>query len=412
MKKWLLLGTAFIIAGLVLVGYYDCAVKPDRKAQALLTEGKMIFERGSRESINRAIDVFTKVIANYPDTETSFEAYYMIAQSYEKLDLNRLAYLKYIYILKNNRDLTDKLTKEIKARIARLKILKRYDEEGIHYLLTALNYSEDNDFRSRVYTELGHTFLKKSQYRRSLRMFDLAMKENGENEEAVIGKARAYKRLGMDSNAYNMYDHFLKYYGNFSYYTNDVVKSYDRQLYSSGLNSFKRGRYYPAIAFFRKYISKFPGERKTENALYWIGESFFALKKYNSAVKYFSRVRSNGYYHKDEDAYIKTGYAYFMAKNYELATKQFQGYIEDYPNGKYRIKAKEWKRMSNKELIYKFNSSEEKNESTNSDDSSYNDKDSDSRTVQAKYREKESPEKNLSQQNYNNKEDFVNVAEL
>ena len=146
------------------------------------------------------------------------------------------------YILKNNKDLSDTTKREINARIARLKILKRYDEEGIHYLLTALNYSEDTDFRSRVYTELGHTFLKKGEYSRSLRMFDLAMRENGQNEEAVIGKARAYKRLGRDDLAYNLYDHFLKYFGSFSYYTDDVLKSYDNQLFSSGIANYRRGR--------------------------------------------------------------------------------------------------------------------------------------------------------------------------
>src|SRR5208337_489491 len=141
-------------------------------------------------------------------------AYYYIAQGYEKLNLNRLAYLKYIYLLKNSSKIDPEMEKDISARVARLKIMNRYDEEGIHQLLSLLNYSDDKDFRSRIYTELGHTYLKRGEYETSKRMFDLALAENGSNEEAILGKARAYKRLGHDSQAYDLYDHFLKYYSN------------------------------------------------------------------------------------------------------------------------------------------------------------------------------------------------------
>ena len=124
--------------------------------------------------------------------------------------LNRLAYLKYIYLLKNNDKIATETEQDIKARVARLKIMKRYDEEGIHQLLGLLNYSDSKDFRSRIYTELGHTYLKRGELANSKRMFDLALAEYGNNEEAILGKARTYKRMGKDTMAYDLYDHFLK----------------------------------------------------------------------------------------------------------------------------------------------------------------------------------------------------------
>ncbi|HOP63499.1 MAG TPA: tetratricopeptide repeat protein [Spirochaetota bacterium] len=354
MKQWILAGVILIFMGIGLFAYYDSFVKPEREAKELIVEAKMSYERGTAESINKAIDIFTRIIARYPKTESAFEAYYYIAQGYEKLNLNRLAYLKYIYLLKNNSRIPVETEHDIKARVARLKIMKRYDEEGVHQLLGLLNYTENKDFRSRVYTELGHTYLKKGELNKSKRMFDLALSENGNNEEAILGKARTYKRMGKDTMAYNLYDHFLKYYSNFSYYTDDITKSYNRQLYDSGINNYRRGRYYPAIEYFRKYLRQFPGTYRSENSLYWIGESYFALKKYDTAVAYFKRARSNGYYHKDQDAMIKTGYSYFMAKNYDLATREFQAYLDAYPNGKYVTKAKQWKSMSTKEMLYKY----------------------------------------------------------
>lgn len=414
MKKWILVGIIFIFLGIGLVAYYDSFVKPEREAKELIVEGKMSFERNEKESINRAIDIFTKVIAKYPATDSALEAYYFIAECYEKLDLNRLAYLKYIYLLKNNKKIPADMEKEINARIARLKIMKRYDEEGIHSLLGLLNYSDNKDFRSRIYTELGHTYLKKGEFQRSKRMFDLALSENGNNEDAILGKARTYKRMGMDDQAYDLYDHFLKYYSNFSYYTGDVTRSYTRQLYESGMNNYRKGRYYPAITFFKKYISQFPGSSYSENALYWIGESYFALKQYDNAVAYFKKVLSNDYYTKDQDAYIKIGYSYFMAKNYDLASREFQAYIDSYPNGKYIEKAKQWKEMSTKEMMYKYKKTDKPDTELEEESGDSTDKESQgfkrekSKTIKADYNMIDSSETSENSGNVN--ED--NMAEL
>ncbi len=416
MKQWILAGIILIFMGIGLFAYYDSFVKPEREARELIVEGKMSYERGTAESVNKAIDIFTKVIAKYPKTESAFEAYYYIAQGYEKLNLNRLAYLKYIYLLKNNSKMPAETEQEIKARVARLKIMKRYDEEGIHQLLGLLNYTDNKDFRSKIYTELGHTYLKRGEFANAKRMFDLALEENGSNEEAILGKARTYKRMGKDSQAYELYDHFLKYYANFSYYTGDVTKSYDRQLYDSGINNYRRGKYYPAIEYFKKYLNQFPDSYKSENSLYWIGESYFELKQYDSAIAYFRKTLSNGYYHKDQDAMIKTGYSYFMAKNYDLASREFQSYLDTYPNGKYAVKAKQWKDMSTKEMLYKYkkddtavpdNELKDNSEDSESSDNGYNDESS--KTVKADY----DVNKNRT---YNDSEEYTapeeNMAEL
>lgn len=402
MKKWIVVGVIFIFLGIVLFAYYDSFVQPEREAKELLVEAKMSYERSDKESINKAIDIFTKIIAKYPATDSSLEAYFYIAESYEKLNLNRLAYLKYIYLIKGSRKLPSDMEKEINARIARLKILKCYDEEGIHSLMGLLGYSDNKDFRSRIYTELGHTYLKTGDLNKSKRMFDLAISENGNNEEAILGKARVLKRLGQDDGAYELYDHFLKYYANFSNYTGDVTKSYTRQLYDSGIRSYRKGRFYPAITYFKKFISRFPGTAKTENSLYWIGESYFSLKQYDNAISYFQKVLANDYYHKDQDAYIKIGYSYFMAKNYDLSSRAFQTYLDNYPNGKYVERARQWKEMSTKEMMYKYKKNNDKldtdaEEDAEDDSADGNDNDSteqgyrsdDSKTVKTGYSLKE-----------------------
>lgn len=51
---------------------------------------------------------------------------------------------------------------------------------------------------------------------------------------------------------------------------------------------------------------------------------------------------------------IKIGYSFFMAKNYDLAAKEFQIYIDQYPSGRHIKRAKEWKEMSRKEMLYRY----------------------------------------------------------
>ncbi|HOW84165.1 MAG TPA: tetratricopeptide repeat protein [Spirochaetota bacterium] len=347
-------GSVVIAAGIGLLIVYLHKVQPEKEARELLVEGKLAYEREDKDSINNSINLFSKIIARYPDTKSADEAIYLIGQGYEKLGLNRLAYLKYVYILKNTKNLSQDLANDIRVRLSRLKIMREHTEEGIDQLLGLVNYSSNNDFRSRIYTELGHAYLKEGDYKKARRMFDIALSENGGNEEAILGKARSFIHLGDDNKAYDLYEYFLKYYGNFSQYAADVRKSFARNLYDSGMRSYRRGSYYPAIEYFKRYLSNFPGDRKVENSLYWIGESYFGLKKYTSAATYFGRVLGNTIYTKDEDALIKRGYSYFMEKKFDLAAREFQTYIEKFPGGKNIETARKWKEMSTKEIMYRI----------------------------------------------------------
>ena len=381
MKNGIISGIILIIIGIGLFAYYDQEIKPEMEAKKLVSEGELLLERFGRfqknsvilerthkvdnNSLNRAIDLFTKVIAKYPDTDSATKSYWLIAKSYEQLGLHRQAYLKYIYVLKNNKELTEKEKIEIKTSLAKIKVLRSESEEGIYNLMGLLNVSDDDDFRSRIYAELGHTYLKRNEVRKALKMFDIALRTKSRNEEAILGRARSFKRLGKDEKAYDIYDNFLKYYGAFSQYTKDVRSSYLKQVYDSGRRSYKSGSYYRAIGFHKRLINRFHGSKYIENSLYWIGESYFAMKKYDSGIKYFNRALTNGFYHKDEDSRMKKGYSYFLMKRYDLAAKEFQLYLSYYPKGKHKDVAIKWKNMSTKELMYQVEGATSKNSEDN-----------------------------------------------
>ncbi|HNR89751.1 MAG TPA: tetratricopeptide repeat protein [Spirochaetota bacterium] len=359
MRTKTIVGILLIVLGVALFLYYDRYLKPEREARILLTEGKIVFERGEESgdkiAINQAIGIFSKVIARYSDTKVVPEAYYYVGQCYEKLKLYKLAYLKYAYLIKNQNDvLTKDMRKDVHMRIAHINILKNYSEEGVNRLYDLLNNSFDKDFRSRVYTELGHAYLNQGSFQKAGKMFDISLAENGMNEESVLGKARAYKRMGRDAEAFDLYEHFLSYYGAVSQYTNDVRRSYKNQAYQSGLDAYRGGRYQHAISHFNRVLKHFPYDSKAEYALYWTGESLFAMKQFDTAIQYFNRVLSNSHHQKDQDAQIKKGYAYFLSKRFDLAAREFQNYLTHYPYGKYASIAREWKNMSTKEILYRI----------------------------------------------------------
>ena len=354
MKKEAVIGILLIILGLGLFVLYENLLKPEKEARILLEEGRLAGEREDKESVNNSINIYAKLLARYPNSKAAREARFLMGNSYEKLGLNRLAHIKYVYLLKSEQNLDPVTTDRIKTRLAHLSILKNQTEEGVNQLLDMLNTSTDNQFRSSIYTEIGHTYLRSGDFRKSLRMFDIAISENGSNEEAIIGKARAYKRLGEDSKAYDLYDYFLKYFGNFSTYAADVRKAYAEQAYISGYESYRRGAYWASIEYFRRMMQNFPGDSRVEGALYWTGECYYAMKQYDRAISYFDRVLTNYNYGKDQDARIKKGFSYFMAKNFDLAAREFQLYMDTWPNGRYMNTARKWKKMSTREIIYRI----------------------------------------------------------
>ncbi|MCU0822182.1 MAG: tetratricopeptide repeat protein, partial [Spirochaetes bacterium] len=353
--KVIIPGLLLILIGVAFFVYYDLNIRPEREARELIVQGNLIAEREDKDSINQAINVYSQVVAKYPKSKLVSEAFFQIGKCYEKLGLYRLARLKYVYVAKNEpKNLSEDLKKELFVRMAHIKALRQYSEEAINQLYGLLNGSYNNEFRSRVYSELGHTYLKEGQYKNAQKMFEISMTEYCRNEDAIIGKASDYNRLGLYEDAYNMYDYFLKYYGAVSQYTADVKKAYKDQTYQTGLDLFRGGQYNKAIPFFDRILLNFPDDRYSENALYWIGECNYAMRLFDKAIGYFNRVLTNGYYHKDQDARMKKGYAFFIMKRFDLAAREFQIYLSNYPFGIHAQAAKNWNAMCTKELLYRI----------------------------------------------------------
>jgi len=78
------------------------------------------------------------------------------------------------------------------------------------------------------------------------------------------------------------------------------------------------------------------------------------MHKYGPAITYFDRTMGNYDAGKDEDARIRKGYAYFLMKKFDLAAREFQIYLNNYPRGRYSDTAQKWKSMSTQEMLYRI----------------------------------------------------------
>ena len=67
-------------------------------------------------------------------------------------------------------------------------------------------------------------------------------------------------------------------------------KSGELVLYEKALASYREGNYEGAIEGFTDFLKKYPNSDRADNAQFWIGESYMALKQYEQAILAFQEV--------------------------------------------------------------------------------------------------------------------------
>ncbi len=81
-------------------------------------------------------------------------------------------------------------------------------------------------------------------------------------------------------------------------------------IYYTAYSDYIKQDYGLAVSGFSQFIEKYPESSLADNALYWIGECYFAQRKFEEAVSHFSRLitlYSNG--DKVADATLKKGFS-------------------------------------------------------------------------------------------------------
>jgi tol-pal system protein YbgF len=122
--------------------------------------------------------------------------------------------------------------------------------------------------------------------------------------------------------------------------TEALLESSEDELYSTGLRTWNSHNYKEAIVIFNNVLQKFPNGIYGGNANFWIGESYFALGEYASAVKAYDKVFAFKGSSKIDASMYKIGITYIKMGQQVLAKQQLTNLITRYPSSDYTSKAK------------------------------------------------------------------------
>lgn len=114
------------------------------------------------------------------------------------------------------------------------------------------------------------------------------------------------------------------------------------QLFAAAYGDYSKGNYDLAISEFRQYAETYPSSELADNAQYWIGEAFFAQKKFNEAIAEFDRVSAQ--FPKGDKvpaARFKKGMALLELGQTDAARAEFQALIRAYPRSNEAVLARQ-----------------------------------------------------------------------
>lgn len=105
-----------------------------------------------------------------------------------------------------------------------------------------------------------------------------------------------------------------------------------RSLYDEALRHIMNNRPEEALALFSRFVNDYPDSDLTDNAYYWLGESYYSLGDYESAAMNF-RIVTDSFPDRDKapDAQLKLGYSLIELGETDAAVDVLTDLINKYP---------------------------------------------------------------------------------
>jgi len=106
----------------------------------------------------------------------------------------------------------------------------------------------------------------------------------------------------------------------------------DRANYQAAFELLKQGRYKEASAALKQFMIAFPDSSLSDNAQYWLAETYYVSQSYGKARKEFTVVvEKYPQSRKIPDALLKIGYCNYELKRFADARKSLQAVVANYP---------------------------------------------------------------------------------
>lgn len=104
------------------------------------------------------------------------------------------------------------------------------------------------------------------------------------------------------------------------------------ELYNTAFGDFNKANYDLARQGFEEYLKNYPDTELSDNAQYWVGESYYIQRKFNEAIQSFDKVLVK--YPKGDKApaaALKKGYSLLEIKNNDAGVRELRLLIQKYP---------------------------------------------------------------------------------
>lgn len=108
----------------------------------------------------------------------------------------------------------------------------------------------------------------------------------------------------------------------------------DREaVYAAAYETFKEGKYEKSRGEFQAFLKQYPRSEYSDNAQFWIGESYYFERQYEKAILEYEKVVKN-YPKGNKVAYalLKQGLCFFELGDKASARLILQQVVKDYPN--------------------------------------------------------------------------------
>lgn len=106
----------------------------------------------------------------------------------------------------------------------------------------------------------------------------------------------------------------------------------EETLYDNAYNTYKAGQYGKAREAFDAFVKHYPKSKYVNNAVFWMGETYYQLKDYESAILKYQEVLEK--YPKESKApaaLLKMGFAFEMMGEPQAAVAALERLLREYP---------------------------------------------------------------------------------
>ncbi|MGA7799936.1 MAG: tol-pal system protein YbgF, partial [Gammaproteobacteria bacterium] len=105
-----------------------------------------------------------------------------------------------------------------------------------------------------------------------------------------------------------------------------------RAAYQKALDILKDGQYDQAATAFEGFLKAHPDSQYSDNAQYWLAETYYVTRKYSQALAEFQKVLSKyPRSTKVPDAQLKIGYINYEQQNWTVARQALNTVLKEAP---------------------------------------------------------------------------------